>query len=271
MIRELVDEDLPALRDLALRDEAVNAFVLAQTVRPWRSLGATVFGVFDDGGLIAACWAGANVVPIALDPSLAPLFAYALHSRSHRYASIFGPSDAVLALLPAMEAFGHVPLEVRRSQPFLLHDGELEVESDPSVRAASMDEFDRILPASVAMFEEEVGYSPFLGGQENYRRRVLNLLRQGHTLARFSPAGQVLFKADLGVVTRGVCQIQGVWMDPAQRGRGMAAARVAAVVEYSRRVAGVASLYVNDYNTAARKVYEKVGFREHGEFATVLY
>lgn len=31
------------------------------------------------------------------------------------------------------------------------------------------------------------------------------------------------------------------------------------------------SLYVNDYNTAARKAYRAVGFREVGSFATVLF
>ncbi|MEL4081755.1 GNAT family N-acetyltransferase [Arthrobacter sp. A333] len=271
MIRELVDADLPALRALALRDEAVNAFILAQTGRPWWSAGATVFGVFEGGALIAACWAGANVVPVSMDPSLAPLFAYAIHARSTRYASVFGPSDAVLALQPALEVYGHMALEVRRSQPFLVHDGPVPQESEPGVIVALADDFERILPASAAMFEEEVGYSPFLGGQDVYRRRVMNLLRQGHTLARFGTGGQVVFKADLGVVTMGVCQIQGVWMNPAHRGQGLAASHVAAVVAHSRAVAATASLYVNDYNTAARKVYERVGFRQHAEFATVLY
>ncbi|MFJ3958668.1 GNAT family N-acetyltransferase [Arthrobacter sp. NPDC090010] len=271
MIRELVDEDLPALRALALHDEAVNAFILAQTSRPWWSAGATVFGVFDGGELTAACWAGANVVPVGLDPELAPLFAYAIHSRSSRYASVFGPRDAVLALHAALESYGHRALEVRASQPFLVHAGPVTTDVEPGVAVAGAEDFERILPASAAMFEEEVGYSPFLGGQEVYRRRVMNLLRDGHTLARFDASGQVLFKADLGVVTESVCQIQGVWMHPSFRGRGLSAAHMAAVVGHSRKVAGTATLYVNDYNTAARKMYERVGFRQHAEFATVLY
>ena len=31
------------------------------------------------------------------------------------------------------------------------------------------------------------------------------------------------------------------------------------------------SLYVNDYNTAALRTYERVGFQRHGTFATVLF
>jgi predicted GNAT family acetyltransferase len=31
------------------------------------------------------------------------------------------------------------------------------------------------------------------------------------------------------------------------------------------------SLYVNDYNTAARRVYDRVGFHDVGLLATVLF
>jgi predicted GNAT family acetyltransferase len=47
---------------------------------------------------------------------------------------------------------------------------------------------------------------------------------------------------------------------------------MAAVVELTRtRFAPVVSLYVNDYNHAAVASYHRVGFRQVGEFATVLY
>jgi predicted GNAT family acetyltransferase len=82
---------------------------------------------------------------------------------------------------------------------------------------------------------------------------------------------RVIFKADLGSVSAGVTQVQGVWLDPTLRGRGLAPAMMAAVVHYARRIAPVVSLYVNDFNAAARATYAKVGFRQTGEFATVLY
>jgi predicted GNAT family acetyltransferase len=31
------------------------------------------------------------------------------------------------------------------------------------------------------------------------------------------------------------------------------------------------SLYVNDFNTRARRAYQRVGFAPVGEFATILY
>jgi predicted GNAT family acetyltransferase len=47
---------------------------------------------------------------------------------------------------------------------------------------------------------------------------------------------------------------------------------MAAVLRYALAdVAPVASLYVNDYNTPARRTYRRVGFEEVGAFTSVLF
>ncbi len=47
---------------------------------------------------------------------------------------------------------------------------------------------------------------------------------------------------------------------------------MAAVVQLTRRnFATTVSLYVNDYNHAALASYQRVGFEQVGEFATVLF
>jgi predicted GNAT family acetyltransferase len=74
------------------------------------------------------------------------------------------------------------------------------------------------------------------------------------------------------VVTRHTAQIQGVWVAPDRRGRGLAGAGMAAVISDAlRRVAPTVSLYVNDYNESALRVYRRCGFRPVGMFATVLF
>ena len=65
--------------------------------------------------------------------------------------------------------------------------------------------------------------------------------------------------------------MQGVWLDPDFRGRGLAAPAMATVVSLARRIVPTVSLYVNDYNLPARATYRRVGFTEVGEFATVHY
>jgi predicted GNAT family acetyltransferase len=151
-------------------------------------------------------------------------------------------------------------------------DGPSPVEADPAVRRVRADEIDVLLPASVAMFTEEVGISPIGGdGGASYRARVAELVRSGRAFARIEN-GQVIFKAEVGAATPQACQVQGVWVRPEYRGQGIAAPGMAAVVAMSRvSISPVVSLYVNDFNTAGRATYRRAGFAEVGEFMSVLF
>ncbi len=274
-VRVLGGADTADLLALARQDAVANVFILshlatAGTASPAGG-NATIFGVFDGGTLIGACWAGANLVPVQLDPGLAGVVAVAAQRSGRRFASIFGPAETVLAMHAALEQLGQRAHEVRDHQPLMTIAGPPAVPPVPALGFGQLADFDRILPACVAMFEEEVGYSPFLGGREFYSRRVKGLIRQGHSLVHLGPDNEVVFKAELGAVTPEVTQVQGVWMNPAFRGQGLSAGYMAAVVVLAQSVAPVTSLYVNGFNTKARATYERVGFRQVGTFATVLF
>lgn len=274
-IRVLSGPDTAELRELARADVVANVFILshlaaAGTAAPTVG-GASIFGVFDGDALVGACWAGANLVPVQLDPELAGLVAEHAQRSGRRFASIFGPADTVLAMYEQLEQLGQQAHEVRADQPLMTIAGPPAVQANTGLGIGQLADFDRILPACAAMFEEEVGYSPFLGGREFYSRRVEGLIRQGHSLVHLDQGGQVMFKAELGAVTPDVTQVQGVWMNPSSRGLGLSAGYMAAVVLLAQKLAPVTSLYVNDYNARARATYERVGFHQVGTFATVLF
>jgi predicted GNAT family acetyltransferase len=134
------------------------------------------------------------------------------------------------------------------------------------------DQLDILMPACIDMFTEEVGVSPVSGTDGGlYRARVRELVLSGRAIARIDD-GQVVFKAELGSVSSQVCQVQGVWVRPALRGRGISAPGMASVVRYARATFGpTVSLYVNGYNEPAQRAYERVGFQQVGTFATVLF
>ena len=146
------------------------------------------------------------------------------------------------------------------------------VPDDPLVRLVRPDEVDVLMPAAVAMFTEEVGVDPRAeGGAALYRARVSELVHTGRAYARIEN-GRVVFKAEVGAVSRHACQLQGVWVDPDLRGRGLSVAAMSAVVRQAMRDhADVVSLYVNDYNVRARATYRAVGFTDVDTFATVLF
>ena len=81
----------------------------------------------------------------------------------------------------------------------------------------------------------------------------------------------MIFKSDIGAASGDVAQIQGVWLAPQLRGRSLSVPAMAAVTEYVLAEFAVACLYVNDFNLPAIRSYQRVGFEQVGELATVLY
>lgn len=239
--------------------------------------GGSAWAVERDGRMVGLCWAGANLVPVCHpdDDETLDALADAAARRGRRCSSIVGDSEVVLRIWDRLREDWPSPREIRADQPSLVIDRPPTVPADPAVRVARPDELGVLMPASVQMFIEEVGYSPLSGGSSAYEARVRSLLAAGHTYVRVEdgPDGpETVFKADLGAVSSRVAQVQGVWVAPRLRGRRISEHGMAAVVDQALgRVAPVLSLYVNRYNTRALASYLRVGFREVGRYATVLF
>jgi predicted GNAT family acetyltransferase len=95
------------------------------------------------------------------------------------------------------------------------------------------------------------------------------LIAAGRAWARFEN-GEVVFKAEVGSQSPTVSQIQGVWVHPEWRGRGLGTAGTATLAAVVVGTGRIASLYVNDFNTVAKATYDRIGFVEVGTFATIL-
>jgi predicted GNAT family acetyltransferase len=273
--RVLDDRDLGEVLALLDRDPVADVFVASRIAVAGLSesrLGAQVWGYGERGRLRALCYSGANLVPVQAGPDAVRAFAERARRQGRRCSSIVGAAACVLPLWRLLEPHWGRAREVREDQPLMALDGPPAVPADPAVRPVRLDELEVLLPACVAMFTEEIGVSPTVGdGGALYRARVRELVASGRAYARVED-GQVLFKAEIGAATARVCQVQGVWVAPAMRGRGLSVPGTAAVVELARRqVAPVVSLYVNSYNLPARRAYERVGFGQVGTFTSVLF
>jgi len=273
--RLLDGRDRSEIEALLARDPVGDVFVASRVAQAGvheGRLGAQLWGFGERGALEALCYAGANLVPVQAGPEAARAFADRARRQGRRCSSIVGPTAAVRQMWRVLEPAWGQAREIRAEQPVLALDAPPAVSPDPSVRRVRPDELELLLPACVAMFTEEIGVSPIAaGGGAMYRARVTELIASGRAFARIA-RGRVEFKAEIGAATRSVCQVQGVWVAPSLRGRGMSEAGTAAVVELARRdVAPVVSLYVNDFNTAARRAYARVGFTEVGRFTSILF
>ncbi len=274
-LRVLDQDDLPELRALLRRDPVSNLFVASRVATSGLApefLGCPIYGYFDAGELVAACHVGANLVPIGEHPDALSAFARAIGPR-RQVSSIMGPAGAVLQL--HRELCGRwgsswiASRDIRAHQPLMMIDSDPATASDPRVRRVTAADYEPYLVAAIAMYTEEVGVSP-LDSSNSYQRYVRMLIQLGRAFGAVHD-DHVWFKADVGSAWGTYCQVQGVWLAPGLRGKKMSAPAMAQVVRLCRERFGVVSLYVNDYNTRARRLYESIGFQTVGELATVLY
>ncbi|MGN0065990.1 MAG: GNAT family N-acetyltransferase [Nocardioides sp.] len=270
----------PADRDqfvaLAERDPVLNVFAdyrarLTNLDERW--LGGQVWGRFDGDELVAGMHMGANMVPVECTPDDARAFASPALRRVQQTGTIVGPREIVRALWDEVAPAYGTPREARWVQPHLVLDASPAVAGDGSVRVTTRADFDALYPACVAMYTEEVGVSPELGGHADlYRARVQQLITRGWSFASFDEVGRVVFKAEVACATPYAAQVQGVWVRPDRRGEGLAVSGMAAVVELVRaRIAPTVSLYVNEFNEPARAAYARVGFVQTAVMATLMF
>jgi predicted GNAT family acetyltransferase len=233
-----------------------------------RLLGGELWTAHDP--TTSLCFSGANLIPLLGAPGDLDYFADRAIAAPRLCSSIVGRAELVMPMWDQLEPAWGPAREVRSVQPLLALPGPPEVAADPGVRMVTIDDLDVYLPAAIDMFIGEVGVDPTAGdGGRSYRRRLASLINAQRVFARFDD-GRVVFKAEIGSLSRRVGQIQGVWVAPDRRGEGLGIAGTAAVAQAVKSHGRIPSLYVNSFNLTARAAYERVGFTEVGTIATIL-
>jgi len=274
-VRAIDAQSISQLQSLISQDPIRHCLLAARVESGsggYRNSYSDLLGYFDDGKLKSALLCGANVVPVNTSLIARQEFASVLSRSGRRSSSIVGPASEVLDLWSRLSPSWGSAREVREDQPVLAMREQSRVTIDDEVRYSTLADLDELVPACVAMFTEEVGVSPNSGGGASaYRNRVAELVSARRSFVRYL-GDELVFKAEIGTVGSQVAQVQGVWVKPEYRGKGISVPAMAAVVKYVLAdIAPVVSLYVNNYNAPALATYRNVGFEQVDTFATVLF
>jgi ribosomal protein S18 acetylase RimI-like enzyme len=240
------------------------------------SLGPSpLWGAFDDGqDLRGLLHVGPNLVPAVDDQHTCEALAAAAGGL-YPTRMVVGERATVEHLWSLIGPSYPPPREVRRRQfvyalepDWLVHDPDAKAPG--LARLAERSDEDRVLRLSAAMYTEEMGENPMTRDPDGYRRRVRMLTARGWTYV-YEVHGELLFKMDVGCASNRTAQIQGVYVPPAQRGRGVGTTAMAACCALAFDRHPNLSLYVNDFNTSAIALYERIGFsREPYDFQTIM-
>jgi GNAT superfamily N-acetyltransferase len=258
-----------ATRSAALIDrEPVTNVYLRSELRLGFEVGDW-WGAFEDDELTAVVLGWSLVVPYIPDVDAAPPLAQALAAAAQP-RMVVGHRASVMALHNAFRP-PRPARELRDPQPLLILDnGDLRAAPSPEVRLSTRGDLEALILAAARMHREEMGIDPLAIDAPAWRSRMISLIERRWSWI-WMRGHEVLFKAELSAWTPEVVQIQGVYTAPQHRGRGIARAGLAAVCEQIFREVPRCSLYVNQYNVIAQRVYEHLGFKPADVFATVMY
>ncbi len=193
-------------------------------------------------------------------------------------APVYRFERMVVAPRPVVERYWQLvrswhapPRLVRESQPVMaVTRSELRGDSEAMmVRRARPSEWQTVASNSALMIEHELQYDPRKFTQE-FNTNVRAMIERGFWWVG-ERDGELVFFCNAGPRSDKTLQLQGIWTPAAMRRRGYATAALHGICDELLHEAPSLSLYVNGFNTEAIALYERVGFRQVSEFATLLF
>jgi uncharacterized protein len=262
----LADEHEWAIVELLQREPVVNLFLS---------------GFLDGHPVARACWYGVGgdrlrgvvlvlpgrlAVPYAPDPDDAARLGAHLR-RQHSPCLLVGPREACDALWRRW-APNATPRRYYDQRLYVL-DAPPPAADPPGLRRATLDDARLLVEQAAAMEFEDLGVDPQAVNPIGHTSAVMERIQSRRTWI-IAQQRAIVFQVNVGTTHRVGCQVGGTYVPPAHRGRGYATTGLAAVSrrlleEYPR-----VTLHVNEGNTAAVRVYERIGFQRDAAYRLVV-
>ncbi len=224
----------------------------------------------DDGEIAGIAFFGRQVVPAANDAALSAFVDLGVNHKRERM--IVGPLEQVARYWELVGPRHTKPSAIRVRQPLLAVTPEsLRGESDAAhVRLACMRDCDEITGNAAQMIEGELGYDPRDRSPGDFEAGIAQMIERELWWVGEDARG-LCFQLNIGPYSDQTTQLQGIFTSPKRRGQGLATASLAGVCRRLFEAAPSLSLFVNDFNTPALRLYERAGFEEVGAFRSILF
>jgi predicted GNAT family acetyltransferase len=137
-----------------------------------------------------------------------------------------------------------------------------------ALRQATLDDLEQVMPAHAQMAFEESGVNPLEKDPEGFRKRTARRIEQGRVWVCMDE-GRLIFKADVVSDTPDVIYVEGVWVNPNERGKGYG---LRCVSQLSRMLLGrtkSVSFLAYEQNQPALSLYRRSGCKLRGYYDTI--
>lgn len=139
----------------------------------------------------------------------------------------------------------------------------------PGLRRATRADLPLVMPAQAGMAFEECGVNPLEVDPEGFRDRCARRVERGRTWVAVDADGLLDFKADVMAETPEAVYLEGVYVRPGARGRGLGRRCTLRLCRELLARSRAVCLLVNERNLEAQSFYRKLGFRLGGLYETI--
>jgi len=138
-----------------------------------------------------------------------------------------------------------------------------------SLRPATSEDLDLVVPVHAQTAFEESGVNPLTVDASGFRKRCARRIQQGRVWVAIEN-GRLKFKADVVSNTPDVVYLEGVYVSAEHRGNGYGARCMTQITNHLLERTKAVCILVNEVNSAAQKSYHKAGFRFREYYDTVF-
>ena len=138
----------------------------------------------------------------------------------------------------------------------------------PGLRLATVEDLDLIVPAHARIAFDESGIDPLQVDPERFRQRCARRIELGQSWVLVE-AGRLIFKAEVLSDTPEIIYLEGIWVDPQERGRGIGSRCLSQLNRSFLLRSKAVCLLVNEKAQSARAFYEKAGYKFISYYDTI--
>lgn len=137
------------------------------------------------------------------------------------------------------------------------------------LRRATLDDLDKIAPVQASMAECESGVNPLDVDPEGFRARCARRIEMGRVWV-FEDEGRLIFKADVQADTPDVVYLEGVWVNPADRGNGIGRKCLRQLCQDLLTRTKSICVLVNEDHDRAHTFYRMCNFKLRGVYDSIF-
>lgn len=187
---------------------------------------------------------------------------------NYRAHLIRGEQEMIERFLDYYSPAGYPPRLISREMLLELRRVLVPREHVNDLRPATLEDLEQVLSVNAAMIYDECGINPIEADPVGFRKRTARRIERGRIWVWIKD-GQIIFKTDVMSATPEAMYLEGVYVNPVERGKGYGLRCLSQLCQGLLRETKSICLLVNEHNRAAINFYRQAGYTSRSRYDTI--